>query len=377
MRQNSPSIFPTKTVGVIDLTKIVGFIVGNANPNGAKKMRTPIFALAVTAMAVPTYADELNIYSYRQPELIQPLLDAFTDKTGIETNVAFVNKGLVERLRAEGSRSPADIILTVDISRLTDAKDAGVTQPVSSDVLNSTIPAALRDPEGHWFGLTTRARIVYASKDRVAEGEVTTYEDLADPKWAGRICTRSGTHVYTLGLLSAVIEHNGEEAAEAWLEAVKNNLAKDPEGNDRAQVKSIWAGECDISLGYTYYMGAMLNDAEQAEWANSVRIEFPTFADNNSTHVNVSGVAMTTSAPNRENAVKFMEFLASPTAQAIYASVVHEYPASPEASPSDLVASWGEFTPDDTNLAAIAQNRAAALRMVERVDFDGGAGTGG
>lgn len=340
-------------------------------------MRTPIFALAVTAMAVPTYADELNIYSYRQPELIQPLLDAFTDKTGIETNVAFVNKGLVERLRAEGSRSPADIILTVDISRLTDAKDAGVTQPVSSDVLNSTIPAALRDPEGHWFGLTTRARIVYASKDRVAEGEVTTYEDLADPKWAGRICTRSGTHVYTLGLLSAVIEHNGEEAAEAWLEAVKNNLAKDPEGNDRAQVKSIWAGECDISLGNTYYMGAMLNDAEQAEWANSVRIEFPTFADNNSTHVNVSGVAMTTSAPNRENAVKFMEFLASPTAQAIYASVVYEYPASPEASPSDLVAGWGEFTPDDTNLAAIAQNRAAALQMVERVDFDGGAGTGG
>ena len=340
-------------------------------------MRTPIFALAAAATAFPAYADELNIYSYRQPELIQPLLDAFNEETGIETNVAFVNKGLVERLRAEGTRSPADIILTVDISRLTDAKIAGVTQPVSSETLDATIPEALRDPEGHWFGLTTRARIVYASKDRVAEGEVTTYEDLADPKWKGRICTRSGTHVYTLGLLSAVIEHNGEEAAEAWLEGVKNNLAKDPEGNDRAQVKSIWAGECDISLGNTYYMGAMLDDAEQSEWANSVRIEFPTFADNNTTHVNVAGVAMTSSAPNRENAVAFMEFLASPVAQSIYASVVYEYPASPDAAPSELVAGWGEFTPDDTNLAAIAGHRATALQMVERVDFDGGAGSGG
>ena len=340
-------------------------------------MRTPLFALAATAMAMPVYADELNIYSYRQPELIQPLLDAFTAETGITPNVAFVDKGLVERLKAEGRRSPADIILTVDISRLTDAKDAGVTQSVESETLNTTVPASLRDPEGHWFGLTTRARIVYASKDRVADGEVTTYEDLADPKWAGRICTRSGTHVYTLGLLSAVIEHNGAEAAEAWLEGVKANLAKDPEGNDRAQVKSIWAGECDISLGNTYYMGAMLNDAEQAEWANSVRIEFPTFADNNTTHVNVSGVAMTASAPNRDNAVTFMEFLTSTEAQNIYASVVHEYPVSADAQPSDLVASWGELTADDTNLAAIASHRADALQMVERVDFDGGAGSGG
>ena len=340
-------------------------------------MRLPVFVLVATAMAVPAYAEELNVYSYRQPELIQPLLDAFTEETGITTNVAYVDKGLVERLKAEGRRSPADIILTVDISRLTEAKDAGVTQAVESETLNGIIPASIRDPEGHWFGLTTRARIIYASKERVAEGEITTYEDLADPKWAGRICTRSGTHVYTLGLLSAVIEHNGAEAAESWLEGVKANLAKDPEGNDRAQVKSIWAGECDISFGNTYYMGAMLEDAEQAEWANSVRIEFPTFADNGATHINISGVAMTASAPNRDNAVTFMEYLASPEAQNIYASVVHEYPASPAAAPSELVASWGEFTPDDTNLAAIANHRADALKMVERVDFDGGNGSGG
>ncbi len=334
-------------------------------------MRTMTLAFATVLAASPAFATEVNIYSYRQPELIQPLLDGFTEATGIQTNVAFVNKGLIERLKAEGKRSPADVILTVDISRLTDAKSAGVTQPVESAILKASIPENLRDPDGHWFALTTRARIVYASKDRVALGEVTTYEDLADPKWKGRICTRSGTHVYTLGLVGAVMEHVGAKAAEAWLEGVKANLAKEPEGNDRAQVKSIWAGECDISLGNTYYMGAMLDDPEQQDWANAVRIEFPVFADNGQTHVNVSGVSMTASAPNRENALKFMEYLGSAEAQSIYASAVYEYPADPTAAISGRVAAWGSFDADATDLAAIAGHRAEALKMVERVDFDG------
>ncbi|NND20698.1 MAG: Fe(3+) ABC transporter substrate-binding protein [Silicimonas sp.] len=340
-------------------------------------MRSLVLTIAAAATALPAYADEVNIYSYRQPELIQPLLDAFTAETGIETNVAFVEKGLVERLKAEGRRSPADIILTVDISRLTEAKDAGVTQAVESEVLNAAIPAALRDDDNQWFGLTTRARIVYASKDRVAPGEVTTYEDLADPKWKGRICTRSGTHVYTLGLVGAMIEHNGVDATEDWLEGVKANLAKQPEGNDRAQVKSIWAGECDISLGNTYYMGAMLDDPEQQDWANAVRIEFPTFADGAGTHVNVSGVAMTAASPNQEEALKFMEFLASPEAQSIYAGVVSEYPARADVVPSERVASWGDFEADTTSLTAIANERPEALKMVERVDFDGATGSDG
>ncbi len=330
-----------------------------------------------TLVAAPVMAEEVNIYSYRQPELIQPLLDAFTTSTGIETNVAYVDKGLVDRLAAEGRRSPADIILTVDISRLTAAKDAGVTQSVDSATLNEAIPESLRDPEGHWFGLTTRARIVYASQDRVEPGEIATYEDLADPKWKGRICTRSGTHVYTLGLIGAMMAHNGAEATETWLEGVKANLARVPEGNDRAQVKAIWAGVCDISLGNTYYMGAMLDDPEQAEWANSVRIEFPEFADGSGTHVNISGVAMTASAPNRDAALAFMEYLASPDAQAIYAAEVYEYPARADAEISDRVAEWVSFTPDDTNLAEIAANRAEALRLVERVDFDGAPGSDG
>ncbi|WP_298431617.1 extracellular solute-binding protein [uncultured Jannaschia sp.] len=334
-------------------------------------LRHAILATTALTVAAPVFAGEVNVYSYRQPELIQPLVDGFEAATGHTANVVFIDKGITERLVAEGPRSPADLLFTVDISRLAEAKEAGVTQAVSSDVLEANIPDALRDDEGHWFGLTTRARIVYASKDRVAPGEITTYEQLADPIWSGRICTRSGTHVYTIGLVSAMIEHNGAEATKTWLEGLKANLAKSPEGNDRAQVKSIWAGECDISLGNTYYMGAMLADEEQSEWANAVRIDFPSFADGQGSHVNISGVAMVNGAANEAEALAFMEYLSSPEAQEIYANVVHEYPASPDASPSDLVAGWGALEADTTDLTAIASHRAEALRLVEEVDFDG------
>ncbi len=330
------------------------------------------FSIATTLgllAALPAAAD-VNVYSYRQPELIEPLVKAFTDDTGIAVNVAFLNKGMVERLKAEGRRSPADVLLTTDISRLAELVEAGVTQPVESDILTAQIPAAFRDPGNEWFGLTTRARIVYASRTRVAEGEVTTYEDLADPKWQGRICTRSGTHAYMVALTAAMLYHHGEDGTRAWLEELKSNLAMKPQGNDRSQVKSIWAGECDISLGNTYYMGAMLEDAEQTAWADAVRIEFPTF-ENGGTHVNVSGMAMTAAAPNRDDALKFMEFLASDAAQAIYAEAVYEYPVNPQVPNSPLVASWGSFTPDDVNLMELARLRPAALRITQEVDFDG------
>jgi len=325
-------------------------------------------ALTVST-ALPALAD-VNVYSYRQPELIQPLVDAFTDETGIAVNVAFLNTGMVERLQAEGMRSPADVVLTVDISRLAELVAAGVTQPVESEVLTGQIPATYRDPGNQWFGLTTRARIVYASKDRVAEGEVTSYEDLADPKWEGRICTRSGTHAYMVALTAAAIHHHGEDGARAWLEGVKANLAMKPQGNDRAQVKSIWAGECDISLGNTYYMGAMIEDEEQKAWADTVRIEFPAF-ETGGTHVNVSGMAMTKAAPNREDALKFMEFLASDAAQAIYAEAVYEYPVNPDVPNSALVESWGSFTADEVNLMDLAKLRPDALRLTQEVDYDG------
>ncbi len=329
----------------------------------------PVLTIAA-ALAGTTAMADVNVYTTRQPELIQPVVDAFTEETGIAVNLAFVDSGIVERLEAEGARSPADLVMTVDIANLSQIVDAGVTQPVESDVLTSAVPEALRGANNDWFGLTTRARIVYASKDRVADGEVTTYEDLASDKWEGRICTRSGLHDYNLALLSGIIAHHGEEYAKEWAQGVKDNLARKPEGNDRAQVKAIWAGECDISLGNTYYMGLMLADPEQTEWADSVRIEFPEFEDGG-THVNVSGIALTKAAPNKEEAVQFMEFLVSAEAQEIYAEVNNEYPVLEAAEPSELVAGWGELTADTTDLPTIADHRAAALRIMEEVNFDG------
>ena len=326
--------------------------------------------LVLLAASVPAFAQEINVYSHRQPELIQPLVDAFTAETGIAVNVAFVDKGMAERLQAEGDRSPADLVLTVDIARLMQIVDAGVTQAVQSDVLEANIPAELRDPADHWFGLTSRARVVYAAKDRVKPGEITTYEDLASPKWKGRFCTRSGLADYNIALLGAMIVHHDEAYATEWAAALKANLAKKPDGGDRDQVKAIAAGECDIALGNTYYIGQMLANPEEKAAAEQVNIVFPTFEDGG-THLNISGVAMTKSAPNRENALKFMEWLSSDTAQKIYAETNYEFPVKPGVERSALVKSWGEFTADATPLADIAKARAAALKIMETVDFDG------
>lgn len=326
-------------------------------------------ACAASVLGSTAQADEINVYSYRQPELIKPLFDAFTAETGVDVNVSFLNKGLVEKLQAEGDRSPADVIVTVDISRLNAVVEAGVTQPVVSDVISANIPAEFRDPDGQWFGLTSRARIIYASKDRVGEEEITTYEDLASDKWKGRICIRSGTNAYNLALTSAVIAHHGEAAAKDWLMGIKSNLARKPSGNDRSQVKAIHAGECDISLGNTYYMKKMLENEEQVAWADSVRIVFPKFSDGG-THVNLSGMALTKASPNKENAVKLMEWLTGDKAQQIYAEQNGEYPLKIGAKASALVASWGELIADNKPLIEIAKLRPASLKITEEVGFD-------
>ncbi|WP_406720840.1 Fe(3+) ABC transporter substrate-binding protein [Thioclava litoralis] len=328
-----------------------------------------LLAPVLAVLPLPALAD-VNIYSHRQPELVQPLLDAFTAKTGIKVNVAYIAQGMVERLQAEGRRSPADLVMTVDIARLTQVVDGGVTQPVADPALDEAIPPAFRDPDHQWFGLTSRARIIYASKERVAEGEITTYEDLADPKWKGRICTRPFTSDYNVALTAAYMIHHGEAATRDWLTGLKANLALKPSGNDSSQVKSIWAGQCDISLGNTYYMGQMLANAESAEWAKSVSIRFPVF-EGGGTHMNISGVAMTRSAPNKDDARALMEFLVSDEAQHIYAETNHEFPVKEGVAPSELVKSWGSFTPDGLDLVEIAKMRPAALKLIEAVNFDG------
>ncbi|MGB8816629.1 MAG: Fe(3+) ABC transporter substrate-binding protein [Rhizobiaceae bacterium] len=344
----------------------------------SRRVALPATAFAAIAAFAPAIAaaETVNIYSYRQPPLIEPVLNAFTAKTGIETNVLFLDKGLDERIVAEGENSPADVILAVDIARLSAIVDKGITQPVTDEAINAAIPAEYRDPAGNWFGLTKRGRVIYASKDRVAQNEIT-YEELADPKWKGKICIRSGQHDYNLALISSLIAHNGAEKTEAWLEGVKANLARKPEGGDRDQAKAIFAGECDIAIGNTYYIGEMLmneKEPEQKDWAGAVKVLFPNAADRG-THVNVSGMALAKYAPNKDAGLKLMEFLAGPDAQKIYAEQVFEYPVDPNVKPSDLVAGWGALKADALPLIDIAKNRKAASEMVDRVAFDDGAGS--
>ena len=333
--------------------------------------------LSATLISAPALADEqaalngeVNVYSYRQPFLIQPMFDAFTRESGVKVNVVFANKGLVERLKQEGANSPADLIFTVDIGRLDDAYGNGVTQPVKTASLTAAIPEDFRQNDGHWYGLTQRARIIYASKDRVSPADAPkTYEELADPKWKGRICTRSGTHVYQVALTAAMIAHHGEAEAEKWLNGVKANLARKPQGNDRAQVKAIKEGECDISIGNNYYFGKMLENEEQFEWAQSVYPVFPTIAGEG-THVNISGMALTKSAPNKDNAVKLMEFLAGDLAQQMYAEQNYEYPIVAGVPHSGLVRSMGKLEADNLDLDDVAANRAAAVKLVNKVGYN-------
>ena len=319
--------------------------------------------------AVAASAQEVNVYSLRQAFLVEPLFEKFTEQSGVKVNVIFAEKGLVERIKQEGANSPADIQMTVDISRIQQAVDAGVTEAVSNDTLAANIPAHLRDPEGHWFALTQRGRAIYASKDRVAEGEITSYEDLADPKWEGRICTRSGTHVYNVALFASMIAVHGEEKAKTWLEGLKSNLARKPQGNDRAQVKAIKEGECDLAIGNTYYYGKMLENEEQRPWAEAVNIVFPN-QDGRGMSMNISGMSLIKGAPNQENAVKLMEFLSDDVAQKIYAEVNYEYPVKSGVEWAENVKSWGTFKADTVSLAEIARLTPAAIKMVDEIGYN-------
>lgn len=333
------------------------------------------FAIALTNGAqLRADASEVNIYSYREPGLIQPLMEAFTKKTGIKANVVYAKDGLSERIKAEGANSPADVLLTVDIARLTEAKEGGITQPIKSAAIDADIPATYRDPEGAWVGLSQRARVIYASRDRVKQDSIT-YEELADPKWKGKICSRSGQHTYNTGLLASIIANEGEEKAMKWAAGVKENLARKPAGGDRDQAKSIFAGECDIAIANTYYMAAMetSDKPEQREWATSIKILFPNAA-NRGTHVNVSGAILAKHAPHKDAGVKLIEFLASDEGQRIYAEIVNEYPLKSSVAVSDRVKAWGAMKPDKLPLTDVAKNRKKASEIMDKVGFDQGPG---
>ena len=327
-------------------------------------------AVAFTAVSpVANAADELNIYSYRQSFLTKPFIERFEAETGTKVNIVFMKKGMLERLKAEGANSPADVIMTVDIARLHALAEADLLQPIESAVLEQNVPAQYRAKDGLWFGLTTRARVVYASRDRVQPEELRDYEDLADAKWRGRICTRSGYHTYQLGLLSSIVLHEGEAAAEQWLRGLKANLARKPQGNDRAQVKAISEGVCDVSLGNSYYYGKMITNPDQKAWADAVRVVFPN-QGNRGTHVNISGAALTKASKNRANAVAFLEFLSSEAAQQLYAEQNFEYPVKKGVPWDPMVESWGRFEPDTKSLYDVAALNSVAVKIVDRVGYD-------
>jgi iron(III) transport system substrate-binding protein len=322
----------------------------------------------VLAGPAQAQGDDVNVYTYREAKLIQPLFEAFSKDTGVKVNVVSASSGLEKRIATEGANSPADVLLTVDIGRLEDAVKAGVTQPIKSDLLDKVVAPQYRDPEGHWYGVSMRARVVYASKARVQQ-QALTYEELADPKWKGKICIRSGQHMYNNALIGAVIAKHGMAAAEKWLTGLKDNLARKPAGGDRETARDVQAGICDLGVGNTYYWALMMNNPQQKPWAEATRVILPTFKDGG-THVNITGVVLAKHAPNKANAMKLIEWLAGEKGQQMHANAVYEYPVRSGVAVNPIVAGYGQLKPDALPLAKIAEHKKAAADLVDKVGFD-------
>jgi iron(III) transport system substrate-binding protein len=329
-----------------------------------------VVAIAATAAAGSALAQsgEVNVYTYREAKLVEPLFDAFTKDTNIKVNVISASSGLEQRIKTEGAHSPADVLLTVDIGRLEDAVRASITQPIVSPALDKVIASQYRDPEGHWYGISLRARVIYASKERVKQDRIT-YDELADPKWKGKICIRSGQHIYNNALFAAYLAKHGEAKAEAWLRGLKANLAQKPSGGDRETARDVAAGKCDIGIGNTYYWALMTKNPAQKAWADATRVVLPTF-EGGGTHVNVSGVVLAKHAPNKANALKLIEWLAGEKAQHIYADMNYEYPLRAGVAINPIIAGYGDLNPDPLPLSKIAAAKKAAAALVDTVGFN-------
>jgi iron(III) transport system substrate-binding protein len=326
-------------------------------------------ALALTASGVA--AQEVNLYSSRHYDTDVALYDGFTEQTGIAVNLIEGDADeLIERIKAEGRNSPADVLITVDAGRLWRADDAGLLQPVSSQVLDEAIPAELRHPEGKWFGLSQRLRGVVYAKDRVDPSEITSYEDLADPKWQGRICIRSSTNVYNQSLVASMIEANGVEATEAWAQGLIDNLARSPQGGDTDQIEAVAAGGCDLAVVNHYYFVRLLESDSEDERAvaDKVDIVFPN-QDGRGAHANVSGAGVVATAPNQENAVKFLEYLTTPEAQAYFAEGNYEFPVVDGVKLDPVLEQWGEIKTDAINAAKLGENNPEAVKLMDRVGW--------
>lgn len=323
-------------------------------------------------LALPAAAQEVNLYTTREPGLIKPLLDAFTKANNIKVNAVFVKEGIAERVTAEGKLSPADVMMTVDFGNLVDLVDKGLTQPVKSAVLDAAVPANLRDPAGHWYTMSMRGRVAYVSKERVKQ-TTFTYEELADPKWKGKVCIRAGQHPYNTAMIANFIAKHGEAKTEEWLRGIKANAGRKPGGGDRDVARDITGGICDVGVANSYYVGLMRSGKggpDQVKWGEAVNIILPTFADGKGTHVNISGAAVAKTAPNRDNAVKLLEYLVSDAAQKMYAEVDYEYPVKAGAAVDPIIAKLGKLTVDPTPIVDIAKHRKTASQLVDKVGLD-------
>ncbi|MGY6741718.1 MAG: Fe(3+) ABC transporter substrate-binding protein [Cecembia sp.] len=313
----------------------------------------------------------VNVYTHRHYEADQKLFDMFTEATGIKVNVVSASADeLIQKLELEGPNSPADVLITVDAGRLHRAEDKGLLQAVNSATLNTNIPAKFRDPEGFWFGLTYRARILAYSTERVNPEELSTYEALTAPEWKGRVLTRSSENIYNQSLLASIIAHHGAEGAQEWAAGLLANMARDPKGSDRDQVKAVAAGEGDVAIVNTYYIGIMLNDSneEERKAAEKIGIFFPNQEDRG-THINISGAGVTKYAPNKDNAIKLIEFLSESSSQEFLANINFEYPVNPSTEFSDLLKKWGSFKSDDLNLSVLGEKNAEAVMIFDRVGW--------
>lgn len=334
-------------------------------------IKTTIIFLLVATPISAAFADQVNLYSARKEKLIKPLLDKFTAATNIKVNLLTGKAdALLKRLESEGKNSPADIFITVDAGRLYRAKALGLLQKIESDTLNAAIPEYLRDKDGKWYGLSLRARPIMYASDRVKADQLSTYEDLVDPKWKGKICIRSSSNIYNQSMLASMIAANGEEKTEAWAKGLVANFARSPKGGDRDQIKAVAAGQCDIAIANTYYLGKMLKgkDKNQRKAAKMLSVFWPNQNDRG-THVNVSGAGITVAAKNKDNAIKLLEFLVSEESQAWYAKVNQEYPVREGVEVSKLLEKFGDFKADQLNLTALGENNPLAVKIMDRAGW--------
>ncbi|HCK51608.1 MAG TPA: Fe(3+) ABC transporter substrate-binding protein [Planctomycetaceae bacterium] len=334
-------------------------------------LRSVLGCLVLLALSSPSPAAEVvNVYSARHYDTDDRIYSVFEKQTGIQVKLIEGNSdALLVRLKREGKRSPADVFITVDAGRLFQAERQGVFQPISTTLLKKRVPANLRHPKGLWFGLTKRARIILRSKTRVKAGEITSYEDLAKPKWKGRILIRSSSNIYNQSLVGSMIQAHGAKRAEAWCRGLVANMARKPQGGDRDQIKGVAAGEADVAVANSYYFARMLGGTpEEKAAAAKVAVVFPN-QKGRGTHVNVSGVGVCTHAPNKSNAIKFIEFLTSPVAQKAFAAGNNEYPVVKGVETVPVLKSFGRFKEDNVNAAAFGGNNAAAVRMMDRAGW--------